>query len=408
VGDVLAAGHPAAGAAGGRRASRRAHPRRDPDGRAPGRGPEAGRRPRDVARRADVAGGGAALARLDGPGGAGAGPVPLGHLPAAARRARGRAVARRAHGRVGRPGCARGDRAARRAGDPPVPAAADRRGADRRTARVRARSPRPMGGGRPTGLWPPELGYRPRGRVADATAAPLRVDRQGTPTLPRLPGELPGLEELYAAQGIDHVLVDAPTLVRAAGGRERDWTVRPVSPDPRRGSARRGRPRRGPDRRQRRRRVRPRPGGRLPRVVTDGGLPRQRVVPRLPRARHVRLPPVVAGDRPLAAAGREGAVRAGRGGLRQVERDAAHLHGVLREVLDPRPGQLVVAAYDTELFGHWWFEGIDWLEALLRRVHADDRLVTTTLRSRRERGPRRAGSLCRSRPGATRRATPAG
>jgi 1,4-alpha-glucan branching enzyme len=30
-------------------------------------------------------------------------------------------------------------------------------------------------------------------------------------------------------------------------------------------------------------------------------------------------------------------------------------------------------AYDTELFGHWWFEGVDWLEALLRRVAADPR-----------------------------------
>jgi 1,4-alpha-glucan branching enzyme len=29
---------------------------------------------------------------------------------------------------------------------------------------------------------------------------------------------------------------------------------------------------------------------------------------------------------------------------------------------------LVVAPYDAELFGHWWFEGPDWLESLLRRV----------------------------------------
>ncbi len=30
---------------------------------------------------------------------------------------------------------------------------------------------------------------------------------------------------------------------------------------------------------------------------------------------------------------------------------------------------LIVAMYDAELFGHWWFEGPDWLEALFRRVH---------------------------------------
>jgi 1,4-alpha-glucan branching enzyme len=67
--------------------------------------------------------------------------------------------------------------------------------------------------------------------------------------------------------------------------------------------------------------------------------------------------------------------------------DAAHLHGVLRDVLDPRPGGVVVAAYDTELFGHWWFEGVDWLEALLRRIDDDPHLTTTTLASRRRRRP---------------------
>ncbi|MBT0565474.1 glycoside hydrolase family 57 protein [Williamsia sp. CHRR-6] len=29
---------------------------------------------------------------------------------------------------------------------------------------------------------------------------------------------------------------------------------------------------------------------------------------------------------------------------------------------------LVVAAFDTELFGHWWFEGPQWLDAVLRRL----------------------------------------
>jgi 1,4-alpha-glucan branching enzyme len=241
-------------------------------------------------------------------------------------------------------------------------------------------------GERPTGLWPPELGYRPRGPVADPTAPPLKVDRHGTPTLPRLEGELPGLEELFAAEGIDHVLVDAPTLVRAAGGRERDWTVRPVSPDPRRAL---------PDE-----------------VVHDGVLIGDSDVVAFARdlsvAYHVWSPtagyPGNEWYRDYHARGTFGCHPSWRvtdrslppdakapyepaAATRRVQHDAAHLHGVLREVLDPRPGQLVVAAYDTELFGHWWFEGVDWLEALLRRVHADDRLATTTLRSRLERRP---------------------
>lgn len=38
---------------------------------------------------------------------------------------------------------------------------------------------------------------------------------------------------------------------------------------------------------------------------------------------------------------------------------------------------LVVAAYDTELFGHWWHEGPVWLEAVLRRLPEAGVRVTT-------------------------------
>lgn len=39
---------------------------------------------------------------------------------------------------------------------------------------------------------------------------------------------------------------------------------------------------------------------------------------------------------------------------------------------------IVLAAYDTELFGHWWFEGVDWLEAVLRRLADSDIVELTT------------------------------
>lgn len=32
---------------------------------------------------------------------------------------------------------------------------------------------------------------------------------------------------------------------------------------------------------------------------------------------------------------------------------------------------IVVAPYDAELFGHWWYEGPDWLEDLFRKIHSD-------------------------------------
>lgn len=33
---------------------------------------------------------------------------------------------------------------------------------------------------------------------------------------------------------------------------------------------------------------------------------------------------------------------------------------------------VIASNYDTELFGHWWFEGVDWLKGVLRRLAADD------------------------------------
>ncbi len=56
-----------------------------------------------------------------------------------------------------------------------------------------------------------------------------------------------------------------------------------------------------------------------------------------------------------------------------AQRHAGHFVGIVRrrlaEVGDRlgRPG-LVVAAFDTELLGHWWYEGPAWLDAVLRRL----------------------------------------
>ena len=66
-----------------------------------------------------------------------------------------------------------------------------------------------------------------------------------------------------------------------------------------------------------------------------------------------------------------------------VRADAADFVDVVRRRLvdlaaqrDGRPG-LVVAAYDTELFGHWWHEGPQWLEAVLRALPEAGVRVTT-------------------------------
>jgi len=44
--------------------------------------------------------------------------------------------------------------------------------------------------------------------------------------------------------------------------------------------------------------------------------------------------------------------------------------------MDGRPS-LIVAPYDAELFGHWWFEGPDWINFLLRKIHFDQQTVKT-------------------------------
>jgi 1,4-alpha-glucan branching enzyme len=41
----------------------------------------------------------------------------------------------------------------------------------------------------------------------------------------------------------------------------------------------------------------------------------------------------------------------------------------LKGLLGRKP--IVVAPYDAELFGHWWFEGIDWLNFLIRKIRFD-------------------------------------
>ena len=57
-------------------------------------------------------------------------------------------------------------------------------------------------------------------------------------------------------------------------------------------------------------------------------------------------------------------------------RSREHQIGRLRPGIDRKP--IVVAPYDAELFGHWWYEGPDWLEFVLRTLAAGERAVTLT------------------------------
>jgi 1,4-alpha-glucan branching enzyme len=181
-------------------------------------------------------------------------------------------------------------------------------------------------GCRPAGIWAPECGYAP------------------------------GMETGYAAAGVRRFLVDGPALrgdtglARPVGasdvlcvGRDLDVTYRVWSP-------RSGYPG-GRDYRDFH--TFDHPSGLKPARVTGRAVPPERKRPYDP----------------------ERAARA-------VRRDAADFVRVVRErLLDLRERHgrtaLTVAAFDTELFGHWWQEGPAWLEAVLRALPGAGVRVTT-------------------------------
>lgn len=45
----------------------------------------------------------------------------------------------------------------------------------------------------------------------------------------------------------------------------------------------------------------------------------------------------------------------------------------ISSIMDRKP--ILVTPYDAELFGHWWFEGPDWLYYLLKKIHYDQKTI---------------------------------
>ncbi|HET7676835.1 MAG TPA: 1,4-alpha-glucan branching protein domain-containing protein [Candidatus Limnocylindrales bacterium] len=71
---------------------------------------------------------------------------------------------------------------------------------------------------------------------------------------------------------------------------------------------------------------------------------------------------------------------------------AAHYAWLVHELLEERrlAGQgdpLIVSAYDTELFGHWWFEGVDWLGDVVRHLAGDPEVELVTAGTRLDTHP---------------------
>jgi 1,4-alpha-glucan branching enzyme len=67
----------------------------------------------------------------------------------------------------------------------------------------------------------------------------------------------------------------------------------------------------------------------------------------------------------------------------RIEENASHFKEMLRQILlnEGRQAEglpIICAPFDTELFGHWWFEGPRWIYQVLKWVHQDPELKLMT------------------------------
>jgi 1,4-alpha-glucan branching enzyme len=64
-----------------------------------------------------------------------------------------------------------------------------------------------------------------------------------------------------------------------------------------------------------------------------------------------------------------------------VKAHASHFAGLLGQVQREEgvgPDGVAMAPFDTELFGHWWFEGVDFLEGMYRELPAARKVIPVT------------------------------
>jgi len=228
----------------------------------------------------------------------------------------------------------------------------------------------------PAGCWVPECAYRPRGDWAPDPAAQPIPDRAG-------------IEEHLAAHGYRFFFVDAHlaeagrplSLYQDAGWPERSWRgeggefPRPTAevPDPA-----------SPRSPYRAYQVSPRAGqAPVTALVRDpestrqvwsrhGGFPGDGTYLEFHKIRYpggIKFWRVTSPDSDLGLK----EPYEPNGARARAFSHAAHLHWLISgRAGQGRPGEVVmVAAFDTELFGHWWFEGVDFLADLYRRLARD-------------------------------------
>lgn len=67
----------------------------------------------------------------------------------------------------------------------------------------------------------------------------------------------------------------------------------------------------------------------------------------------------------------------------KVDRHSQHFASLVTDLLrgyhdSHGEAGIIAANYDTELLGHWWFEGVSWLEGVLRRLATSEEVELTT------------------------------
>jgi 1,4-alpha-glucan branching enzyme len=68
----------------------------------------------------------------------------------------------------------------------------------------------------------------------------------------------------------------------------------------------------------------------------------------------------------------------------RIDENSHHYVGLIHDLLagyqhDHGEEGAIVVPFDTELFGHWWFEGVDWIEHVIRGMASDDSIRRVTV-----------------------------
>jgi len=61
--------------------------------------------------------------------------------------------------------------------------------------------------------------------------------------------------------------------------------------------------------------------------------------------------------------------------LSRVEEHARHFAWLLNDILKDREEGIITSLYDTELLGHWWFEGPEWLYQVVKNLNSESSQV---------------------------------